>query len=696
MGTINKNQLPKNEELYLRIMELAREGIWLIDWNGIIHFVNPYMTKLLGYSAREMTGKHWIDFMKDQDIKVCQKNIERQKNGIIEYDFELLKKDGTGVYTKVSISPIYEKSQYTGVVAFVTDTTERIRLEEALQFKQEKLTASHEELQVQTQKLHIANQGLQHKTEEIQEHKKASNRAKDESDKRFAKQEAILASERELLKVTLNSLTEGVVTTDHAERIIFINETAANLTGYSQAEAIGEPLEKILYLIDSQTSEPRAKIVSHEIFNSLILVTRDLQEVPVTTDSSPIKTDDGVVIGTVTVFQDISQKLKTQQELLKAEKLESLGILAGGIAHDFNNVLAAILANIQLAMVKLKNNVDIEPYLMNTLETTRKASNLTKQLLTFSHGGAPVKKNASLVELIRDTAEFVLRGTSSKPEFAIAKDLWAVNIDEGQISQVVQNIVLNANQAMSKGGIINIRAENLAIEEGIRFNPGDYVKITIQDQGAGIAEENLSKIFDPYFTTKKEGNGLGLATSYSIIKQHDGYIEVKSQKDIGTTFFIYLPASNAAAIQAETQVETAATGGVFKILIMDDEEILLNAVGEMLEYYGHQVVLTTDGVKAIELYKQAKLLGEPFDVVIMDLTIPGGVGGQETIACLRDFDPQIKAIVSSGYATDPIMADYERFGFMGVVSKPYKIDELNEVLQKAMNPNQLSPKLTYD
>ncbi len=563
MAIDNQQKFQKSEEFYHRIMRLVREGIWIVGQDGIIIFVNPCLAELLGYSTKEMIGRYWFDFMDDQGIAICQKNLEKWKNDIAEQDdFQLFKKDGTCVYTKLSIAPIAEKDQFAGTIVLVTDISDYKRAEATLQLKQEELTAANKELGVQTAKLDIAYQDLQHKTEAIRIHTAASNQARAEADQRFAEQETILASERELLKVTLNSLGEGVVVTDQNERIILFNEAAATLTGYSRVEAIGAPLEKILYIIDDQTSEPRPKIVSHEIFNNLILVTRDLHEVPVATDSSPIKTNVGVSVGTVTVFQDISEKLKIQQELLRAEKLESLGILAGGIAHDFNNVLTAILANLQLAMIKLKNNVDIKPDLINTIETTRKASNLTKQLLTFSKGGAPVKKDTSLVELITDTAEFALRGASIKLKFAMANDLWVTNIDEGQISQVIHNLVLNAKQAMPKGGIIYISAENLCIEEGTRFNLGNYVKIAVKDQGSGIAKENLLKIFDPYFTTKKAGSGLGLATSYSIIKQHDGYIEIESQENVGTTFFIYLPAANKAVVKTETPMETAVTGGV--------------------------------------------------------------------------------------------------------------------------------------
>lgn len=505
----------------------------------------------------------------------------------------------------------------------------------------------------------------------------------------------LLASERELLKVTLNSIGEGVVAIDREARIIFINETVVNLIGCSQDKAIGQPFEKVFYVFDDSTSEPIDIRIPQKHESNLKMLAGDLFEVPISLNCSPIKAPDGQIIGTVAVFQDISERLKTQQELAKADKLESLGVLAGGISHDFNNILGAILSNIQLAMMKMEKHQDPKIYLSRTVETTRKASELTKQLLTFSKGGAPVRKNASLIELIKDTAEFALRGTKVKVEFEIPGNLWPASIDEGQISQVIHNLVINAQQAMLRGGLIRISAENITLAAESHFKSDNYVKIAIQDQGVGIPKENLGKIFDPFFTTKEDGNGLGLATSYSIIRHHEGFMDVESQEGIGTTFYIYLPALDGAFGLLEASKEVASSGLGFKVLLMDDEESILNAVGEMLSEYGYQVVLTTDGVMTIKAYQDAKLSGVPFDAVIMDLTVPGGMGGQETIAILRDFDPKIKAIISSGYANDPIIADYERFGFMGMVNKPYKIDELNEILLKVINPNQLSLGLRY-
>ena len=661
-------QLEESRNRYAELYDFAPIGYANLDTNGIILDINLTGARLLGTERSWVLSKPFALFVAKNNLNQFRNHLRQCTHAdeqiiselklLVGVNKELLWIEMSSIVVKDSV---WRNTVYRTVFG---DITKRKLAEEALDKAYGEL-----EIRVAERTTDLNNQILERK-----------------------RAEAALAVEKQFLNRTLYSVGDGVITTNTAGIITIFNRIAESITGWSQAEASGELFSRFFYVKNNKTNEVYEDIVKNTLKNGethlpddTVLVTKELFEVPVEVHSSPIKAINGAHEGVVIVFRDITEKQKIEVELIKAEKMESIGVLAGGIAHDFNNILAAILANIQLAVVKLKNNEDIKPYLMHTIETARKASDLTNQLLTFSKGGSPVRKQASLVELIKDTAEFVLRGANTKPVFAIAADLWVADIDAGQINQVIHNLVLNAKQAMSKGGMVYISAENISIEESTHFNPGNYVKITVKDQGVGIAKENLSRIFDPFFTTKKEGNGLGLAISYSIIKQHDGYIEVKSREDAGTTFFVYLPASNMAVIQTETQAKTAVSGGIFKILVMDDEEILLNAVGEMLKCYGYQVSLTTDGVAAIELYKQAKLLGEPFDVVIMDLTIPGGMGGQEAIAYLRDFDPRIKAIVSSGYATDPIMAEYERFGFAGVACKPYKIDELDEVLRKVIN-----------
>jgi len=386
-------------------------------------------------------------------------------------------------------------------------------------------------------------------------------------------------------------------------------------------------------------------------------------------------------IGSVLVFHDITHQRHMEMESLKAQKLESLGVLAAGIAHDFNNFLAGALANIQLSEIKLNKGKDITQHLKNIGNAIHKAAALTKQLLTFAKGGEPVKKVVSISGLIKDTISFALRGSNVLSELSIPDDLWLVEIDDGQMVQVINNLVINAVQAMPDGGVIRVIVENIEIDAMTHihsFQPGAYLKISIADEGIGIPEKNLPYIFDPYFTTKQTGSGLGLATSYSIIKKHNGYLDVESS-GLGTTFYIYLPASFVVPVITPPK-EADILKGAGKILLMDDEEIIRNNTGEMLSQIGYQVQLVEDGAGAIDLYTRARESGKPFDVVIMDLTIPGGMGGEKTINKLIKIDPEVKAIVSSGYSNAPIMSNYLEYGFCDIVIKPYQIEELHKKL----------------
>lgn len=504
--------------------------------------------------------------------------------------------------------------------------------------------------------------------------------------------EKALLEERERYRITLSSIGDGVIATDGHGKIILMNEAAENLTGYHAQSCVGRALKRAFYVIDDKTSEPFTGTLKSVLFSGktlhvdqAVLVTYDLMEIPITLSCAPIKNAIGNIIGAVIVFKDISVRLKTELELQKTQKLESLGILAGGIAHDFNNLLAAILLNTELALDLWQKGKDIRKLLTQTISTTYKARNLSAQLLTFSKGGAPIKKTMSITNLLRETIDFVLRGSSITCDFAIADDLKLVEIDEGQFVQVLNNLIINAKQAMPKGGTISVVARNIfkAPDQPNEKTPSEYIEITIADQGTGIPKEYLEKIYDPFFSTKPEGTGLGLATTYSIIKRHGGYIEVESQVNVGTTFRLYLPVSNQVSAEKSYREETAVSAETFHILIMDDEAEIRSCVQQMLQNYGYQTASAAHGQEAIELYQRSLQSGRPFDVVIMDLTISGGMGGQEAIAHLRDIDPNIKAIVSSGYANDRVLAEYERFGFKGIVEKPYKIETLIEAIRQA-------------
>lgn len=376
---------------------------------------------------------------------------------------------------------------------------------------------------------------------------------------------------------------------------------------------------------------------------------------------------------------------KERANMLKMQKLESLGILAGGIAHDFNNLLSVILANLQLAEFKLAKGQDATKELKTMGKATLRAAKLTKQLLAFAKGGAPVKQIANLCEIIAETAEFAVKGTPAKIEYSLPPGLWAVEIDTGQISQVLHNLLLNACQAMPEGGIIKISACNevLPPENEMMLKPGNYVRVAVEDEGVGIPEEILMKIFDPYFTTKEMGSGLGLASSYYIIKNHGGYIGVSSQVGSGSTFYFYLPASVEKPKQETVTKNRLPEEKGKKILLMDDEPLLRNSVKEFLEDYGHEVAVAAEGKEAVSLYKKAKEMKAPFDVVIMDLTIPGGMGGKEAAQEILALDPKARIIVSSGYSNDPILAKHAEYGFCDVIAKPFSLEDLYERVVKA-------------
>ena len=401
---------------------------------------------------------------------------------------------------------------------------------------------------------------------------------------------------------------------------------------------------------------------------------------------SPVRDSQGRMNAVVTISRNITKRKKMEEELQSAQKLESLGVLAGGLAHDFNNLLTAIMGNISLAKLSLKPGETTFDRLSEAEKASLRARDLTQQLLTFSRGGAPVKKAVSLESIIKDSASFSLRGSKARCEFGRTDGLWPVKADEGQISQVINNLVINAEQAMPGGGTISLSYENIALgpDDVPPLKAGNYVIISVRDQGIGVPKEHHGKIFDPYFTTKQKGSGLGLATCYSIIKQHEGHITVESHLGAGTAFHIYLPASEKEAPEQEAVVEAPAVG-TGRILIMDDEEMVRDVAGKMLERLGYDVAFAIDGEEAVTLYRKAHDAGIAFDAVIMDLTIPGGMGGKEAIVKLLEIDPQAKAIVSSGYSNDPIMADCMQYGFSGVVTKPYSVKNLSEVLLEVLN-----------
>jgi PAS domain S-box-containing protein len=398
----------------------------------------------------------------------------------------------------------------------------------------------------------------------------------------------------------------------------------------------------------------------------------------------PIFDESGKVSLVVEHLRDITERKRLEDEMLKSQKLESLGVLAGGIAHDFNNLLTSVLGNISLARLLAGEDRMLVRRLEDAEKASLRAGDLTRQLLTFSRGGAPVKKAACVEQIVMDSVSFALRGSNVRCEFSFPDDIHPVEVDPGQMNQVINNLIINADQALPDGGIITVSAENVEIgpEDLSTLAAGSYVKISVQDRGCGIPETNLDKIFDPYFTTKPTGSGLGLATVYSIIRKHGGLITVDSSVGTGTTFHIFLPASDNEPTESDPR-KRPPDKGAGRILVMDDEEIIRDVACEILVHLGYETESCGNGEEALRLYERS-MGTEPFAAVLMDLTIPGGMGGKETMKRLREIDPNVKGIVSSGYSNDPILAHYRDYGFRGVVLKPYDIGELGDALHKVI------------
>jgi two-component system cell cycle sensor histidine kinase/response regulator CckA len=399
-------------------------------------------------------------------------------------------------------------------------------------------------------------------------------------------------------------------------------------------------------------------------------------------NASLVRDRDGLPQFVIVVSTDITERRNAEIERLHTQKLESIGVLAGGIAHDFNNLLQGVFGYVSLA----KMNIDRPEVAAAMIEQAEHAIttsvNLTGQLLTFAKGGSPVKKPTVVAPVIDDAARFALSGSRSNYDCTIAQGLWKVEADEGQLAQVIQNIVLNASEAMPDGGTVKIDARNSTVAPGTRPSlpaGGRFIQISIRDTGIGIPEQHLSRIFDPYFTTKHTGSGLGLATSYSIIRNHNGAIEVASTPGAGSTFTIYVPAGQTESA-SEVRSPGANSDWKGRILVMDDEEIVRSVALNMLRHLGHEAVAAQNGEEAIEKFKDADSAGRPFDVVILDLTVKGGMGGDQAVAALLKIDPLLKAVVSSGYADNQVVSDFAAHGFTAALNKPYKLERLRECL----------------
>ncbi|MEW5802752.1 MAG: ATP-binding protein [bacterium] len=501
-----------------------------------------------------------------------------------------------------------------------------------------------------------------------------------------------LSESEERYRILFNRASDAVfvyhlITEVIPGQFVEANDTACQMFGYSKEELLQLCILNINgpeSLGDVLSFSERLIIEKHVIFETECL-TKAGRRLPVEISAHLFDFKGQPTV--LSIVCDITERKRIEQEVQKSQRLESLGVLAGGIAHDFNNLLTAILGNLTLGKIYAQSGKTALTALTALTAAERacqQAKGLTQQLITFSKGGEPIKRAASISKLLRDAVTLILSSSGARCELSLPDNLFWAEVDEGQISQVINNVLINADQAVPSGGLIEVRALNVIVraKDGLPLKDGKYIKISVKDNGAGIPEKYLQKIFDPYFTTKSGGNGLGLAITHSIIKKHNGCIKVESGTGAGTTFHIYLPASERELFTEEDIAREKVLFGRGKILFMDDQKSIRDTVGEILTYLGYKVEFAEDGFEAISLYKHAKESGQNFDAVILDLSVPEGMGGREAIQKLREIDPEVKAIVTSGYSHDPIMSEYKVYGFHDVVTKPYAIEEISRVLHR--------------
>lgn len=480
-----------------------------------------------------------------------------------------------------------------------------------------------------------------------------------------------IADERERSAVILRCIREAVVAVDAERRIVLINPAAEDLLGISDEKARGCVVDDVVRLVNPETRSP---VAPENVTGDVLATALDGVEHMVSDSIGPIVNQDGKMQGMVFVYRDVTAQRNMERDLHNQQRLESLGHLAGGIAHDFNNMLSMILASSTILRRSLPSEGTETNLLQGIEDTCSRASGLTRQLLTFSRGGAPVKVVCNTERLIRDTVEMSLKGGGTRAEFEIQGPLWAAELDPAQVSQVLSNLVLNAREATSDFGNLIIQARNLLPDAVNRraLAHGTYIEIRVKDDGPGITPSDAELIFDPYYSTKSDHRGLGLSSSYSVVKRHGGLLQLDSAYTGGASFVILLPASPDLVANDADEAYSGeyATGG--HVLVMDDEPRLRELLTDCLVAVECRVETAPDGKAAIDLYTDALERGDPFDVVILDLTVRGGMGGAETLRRLKEVDSKVLAIACSGYANDPIMCDHEKFGFAASIGKPFR------------------------
>jgi PAS domain S-box-containing protein len=650
------------------IIKTMSDALIVVNTEQKIEIVNKALLDMTGYTSEELINNSPDQFIDDNSADIM-------KSGIIsDVKTTVKRKNGTTNPVSLSWSVLRDNCRNVqGIVFIARDMSERERTLIELKNAREEL-----------------ENRVNERTSELEE---KNNLLKDEIQDRIMIEEE-LAAQKEQLDVTLRSIGDGVITIDKDQTIIFVNKAAESITGWFQSDVQGKKFSDVYHLstiASSENSIPGSNREDNEIINRRSEITsKSGAKLTLYICKAPILDKSDKIIGYVLVFSDITNKEIVEEELFKIRKLESISQLASGLAHDFNNILTGIITNLFMAKMGLQHKSDTYEMITNAEKGALRASSLTKQLLSFAKDSTQLNKEVtSLTKLIEESVGFYLSGSKSDYQLDFAENIFNVEIDRGQIYQVLNNIIINADQAMVNGGTITVKTENITLDQNqnLPIPAGHYVRISISDEGIGISPQHLQKIFDPYFTTRTDGNGLGLSTAYSIVKKHGGHITVASKINSGSTFSIFLPASSL--IQQNNSIHAPqGTSGQGKILVLDDNEIIRKSADRLLSHLGYKVFLASEGSQVIEYFKHAKNIDSPFDAAILDLTIPGGKGAKDIIEELLEINPLGKIIVSSGYTNDPVITNYKSFKFSNAISKPYDIETLSKLLKETIDQSK--------
>ncbi|MFH1808838.1 MAG: PAS domain S-box protein [Pseudomonadota bacterium] len=617
---------PDEASLRLLLENVEKQHfIYTHDLDGVFIYISPSIERILGYTAAEFCT-HFTTYLTEHPVnKRAVEHTQGSLSGIVQppYCVEIYARDRSVHWLEVVEVPVCDAQG--GVVAvqgLARDVTLR----------------------------HNAEEGLR------------------DSEQRF----------RELAA----ALPEAVFEFDLQGRFTYVNDAGLRNFGYTE-----EDVAQGTFVVDMLVPEDRARALQglsagfrgdpgNEEYTAL---RRDGSRFPVHIQARPIVRNDRVV-GMRGLVLDLSERRRLEEELLKTQKLESVGLLAGGIAHDFNNLLAAVLGSIELAGLDLPSDHVAQESLAMAEKAALKGRALTQQLLTFARGGAPMKRAVDLEHIITDASQLALAGSNARVELTLAEALRPVEGDDGQLSQIFSNLFINAAQAMPQGGVISVRARNVCRPPGVdATQSADWVQIELADTGVGIPAENLNRIFDPYFTTKPRGSGLGLAVAYSVVRGHGGQISVRSVLDEGTCFTLLLPAQAQVRALAPAG-EHGMPRGSGRVLVLDDDPQVRRVVEAMLRALGYQPTGVSDGAEAAAAHRRAWEEGQRFRAALLDLTVPGGLGGAAVSGALRLQDPAVRLVATSGYSNDPVMAHPDAYGFDEVLAKPYQLEHLARLL----------------